>query len=138
MSAWEGATAVPNFEEWTMRGVRSGVGPAIAIQKGGILSVNREALDALGGAERVVLLFDREARLLGLRPATADEGHSYAVRQQGDTQSWLISGKSFLRAYDVPTDHARRYAATMQDGILVADLKAEATVPRKPRAKAVR
>jgi hypothetical protein len=136
---------VPNFEEWTMRGTRSGNEPAVTVQAGGIFAVNREAHEALsaslddgGPAEAVVLLFDRDERVMGLRAVSPDVAHSYRLRPQSNSPSYLVSGRAFARNYQIPTDRARRYPAVMQDGVLTIDLKADPVVPRKPRAKAGR
>ena len=102
--------------------------PAITIQKRGTLSLNHAAYDALDSPEAVELLYDRDEHLIGLRKVDPSTHHAYVVRPLGRGGSnWLISGRSFTGYYGIPTETARRWAARMDDAMLVVDLKESGT-----------
>ncbi|MFN8664883.1 MAG: hypothetical protein U0075_23600 [Thermomicrobiales bacterium] len=68
------------------------------------------------------MLFDREARVMGLRAAPHSSAHAYRVRQQSHGSGVVVSGRAFTRHYAILTDRARRHAAVMDDGVLIVEL----------------
>lgn len=108
--------------------------PAVTIQKGGSISLNRAAYDALDSPEAAELLFDPDERQVGIRKADPSAAHAMPVRPLGERgSSWIISGRSFVLYYGVPVDTARRWLARMVDGMLVIDLKESGTDVTGPR-----
>src|SRR5689334_25372370 len=102
--------------------------PAITIQKRGALSLNVAAFEALDSPSYVVLLYDREKKWIGIRSASADTPHAYAVRGVGNNQAThVVSGKAFLSYYGIPRDVARRWLARRRGNLLVIDLKQPGT-----------
>ena len=101
---------------------------SVTIQKRGAISLNIAAFEALDSPEQVELLYDREERLIGIRPATADTPHAYAVRGVGNKGATrVVSGKAFLSYYGIPRGVARRWTAEKRDNMLVVDLKEPGT-----------
>ncbi len=122
-----------NFEPFTGRAAPVVTEPAVTVQAKGTLSVNRAAAEALGYPQRVELLFDRGARVIGLRPADASVRHSYPLRKQQKSSSYVLAATAFTQAYGIPTDRARRFSAVLEDGILVIDLNGPSIDVSAPR-----
>ena len=124
-----------NFEAFTGRSAPVATQPTMTIQQKGTFGLNRAAVEALGKAERVELLFDRGARVIGLRPVDESVPHGYPVRRQNASHSYVVAATAFCQTYGIPTDRARRYTASTEDGILVVDLNTEATEVRSNRER---
>jgi hypothetical protein len=45
-----------------------------------------------------------------------------------DSGTFMVSGTAFFKHYKIDTSEARRYAATINDGVLCLDLSQEGTV----------
>lgn len=101
--------------------------PTVGIQANkGNLSLNREAFEALGSPEAVEILYDPEEQLIGLKP-TQPNARNYALHKQGVSNTWLVPGKALAQAMELDTSIARRYDVTIEDGVLVIDLKHDGT-----------
>ena len=111
------------FETFTRRAAPVVREPVVALQRRGVLSLNRAAYELLGEPAAVELLFDRAGRRIGLRPVVGDAPHAYRVRKQPGSATYLIGAKAFLQFYGIPHDQARRWGAALLDGVLVADLE---------------
>lgn len=96
--------------------------PSVTIQKKGIFSINRAAHNLIGAPETVELLFDREAKIIAMKPS--DEAHAYPIRAQtsSGTGQVIMSASAFTQYYDVDTQVSRRYKPYEQDGMLCIDL----------------
>jgi hypothetical protein len=103
--------------------------PYVTLQKKGIMSINKAAYLALGSPEAIELLYDREAKIIGLRPVEPSVEHAYPIRNAGDTSAnaFLLSGTAFTHYYEIPTPTSVRYPATIEEGMLRIDLKLEGT-----------
>ncbi len=111
--------------------------PLITIQKKGIFSLNQIAYEALGKPEAVELLYDRDARIIGLRKVDASVQHAYRVRPFGSGATWLVSGTAFTKYYEIDLSVPIRYTARKERDMLVIDLKdagIKVTSARKPRS----
>jgi hypothetical protein len=116
------------FETFEKNRMPSKGRPAVTIQKRGSISLNTAAYEAIGEPSFVVLLYDREERLIGIRESDANTPHAYNVRGTGKNQATrVVSGKAFLSYYDIPRGVARRWFAEERDGMLVIDLKQPGT-----------
>jgi hypothetical protein len=94
----------------------------VTIQSRGNLGLNVAAYEALGEPESVALLFNRAKRIIGLRAVDTHAPEAYPVARQGNANSWTVSGRAFLKAYDIPVGEARRYRAEPAGDILTIDL----------------
>jgi hypothetical protein len=103
------------------------------IRKGGTsLALNREAWEALGEPDRVVLLYDRRRKAVGVRPAPPEDPDAYAVgRPRG---AFVVSARAFVRHYGITAEAARRYDAAVEDGVLVARVGRESDPTESPLA----
>lgn len=110
------------FETFKRQRLKPGAQPFVTIQKKGVLSLNRAAYAALDEPEAVELLYDREARMIGIRKAESALEHAYVVRSFGKGGTWLVSGTAFTNYYDIDTSVPTRRTARIEDGVLMVDL----------------
>lgn len=136
--AKDGGRLVANFEVFDRRSRPVSHQATVTIQKRGNFSLNKAAFQALGEPEAVELLFDRSERLIGMRPSEVRNRHAYPVRKQQNAQSYLVAGNAFNQYYQIETGVTRRWDASIQDGILVIDLKQESQVVESNRGKNMR
>jgi hypothetical protein len=125
---------MPNWSEFTRTATPIGAKPYVTIQRKGTLSLNRAAFEALGKPEAVKLLYDRNERMIGFRPADTEEVGAYPVRPQASS-NWLVAGTAFSSFLRLDTSTAKRYEAEAIDGVLAVDLKREGIAVTSPRAK---
>jgi hypothetical protein len=122
---------MPNWEVFTKKMAPLGAKPSVTVQRKGILSFNQAAYDAMGSPKAVELLYDREARIIGIR-AAADPQADHAYTPRGavnkDNGPYLVSGTAFVHHYGIDVTSSRRYHATVEDGVLCIDLKSGGTV----------
>ena len=114
--------------------------PTVTIQKRGTISLTASAFVLLGKPEAVELLYDSDEQIVGIRPVDRNVEHAYPLRGMGskkDDTTYMLSGMAFTKYYGIDTSVARRYAATLEDGILCIDLKTEGTVVIGHRSKRV-
>lgn len=121
---------MPDFEVFTRRMVPMTKQPSVTIQKRGLISLNRSAQVALGEPEAIELLYDREQKIVGIRPVDPKEPHAYPLRAQGGKTdgTYLIAGTAFTKYYGISTEISRRFVAEMQDGVLCIDLNKDSTI----------
>lgn len=107
----------------------------VTLQRRGTFGLNAAARAAIGEPEAVELLYDPDKRLIGFRPVDARLPHAYALRKQGGSNAWLVAGQAFTKRFGIATDTAMRYETTIDDGVLVVDLKTAGTDATGPRLK---
>ena len=120
---------MPNFEVFKKRMVPYAKQPYVTLQKRGILSFNKSAYAALGSPEAVELLYDRDSRVIGVRPIDARAEHAYPIRSAltKSGSSYLVSGTAFVQYYGIPAETSIRYAAFKDGDVLCMDLNGEGT-----------
>ena len=123
---------MPNFETFTKRMAPLARAPYVTIQRRGTVSLNKAAHLALGEAEAVELLYDKQARIVGLRGVPLSSPHAYALRGAGGKEdgatTFLFSGTAFVKFYGIDTSESRRWEAELVDDILCVSLDSEATL----------
>jgi hypothetical protein len=99
--------------------------PTVTIQKGGVISINGAAYRALREPRFVELYYERSKRLVGIANADPDSKAAYKVRPlKNSASTWLISGTSFMKYYDIDTSIGRRWLGQIDpSGMLVFDLR---------------
>ena len=131
---------MPEFETFNRRSAIATKEPMVTIQKGGIISLNAAAFEALGGQVGVVdempvhLLFDSTEQIIGIRKAEVGP-NTYIVRKQPNSRSYLVTGKAFTRHYGIDTRQARRYKAQIFGNVLGVDLKSDHVEVGRKRAQ---
>lgn len=111
------------FEEFDRTKAAYGRKPNVTIQPRGLISINQSAYRKMGEPEYVVLMFDREERLVGIK-GTSDTEKGYRVRVATRPGSpAVISGSAFLNYYDLNLDETRKWTPTFDGGVLILDFK---------------
>ncbi len=113
-----------NFETFDKRSGRYAKAPEVTIQSKGAVSLNAAAARLLGDADAVEMLYDKEQQVVGIRPVPSQTAHAYpmrAVGPQGGT--FVIACKAFFAYYGVPLGQPVRREVTMDNGVLILDLK---------------
>jgi hypothetical protein len=131
---------MPNFETFSRRMVPLKAEPHVTIQRRGAISLNRSSFAAIGSPDAVELLYDRDKRIVGLRPVPAQADNAYHVRPSSAAPSGplVISAMAFTKFYDIDTSITRRFDAYLDDGVLCVDLTQDGTpVGGNRRAKPV-
>lgn len=126
------------FEVFDKRQSPLAKAPTITIQRRGLMSMNRAAFNLIGAPSTVELLYDRDAHVVGIRPASEDVPHAYSVRFQGDKETGpvVIAGTAFCQFYDIDTETSRRWTPSVSGGILCIDLTQPGTTVVGNRALA--
>lgn len=110
------------FETFT-RQRRTGRQPFVTIQKKGVISLNGAAFEALDSPDAVELLYDTEARLVGLRKVDSSVPHAYQVRAPVENHAtYLISGAAFMSYYEIDNSRSVRRPARLDGDLLIVDL----------------
>ena len=100
--------------------------PVVTLQASGGMSFNELAFEELSRPSHVILSYDKDDKLVGLEPSSGNERYSFPVKEWGTTaenRNWAISVRSFYKYYGLDTEVTRRFRTTMQEGILIIDLK---------------
>lgn len=123
------------FEVFDKRMAPLAKAPSVTIQKRGIFSINKTAHKLIGESDTVELLFDKDAKIIALRPS--NEPHAYAIRPQSarETGQVILSATAFTQYYDIDTRVSRRYKPYAEDGMLLIDLNGPSIEVRGNRSK---
>ncbi|WP_144721717.1 hypothetical protein [Agrococcus jejuensis] len=124
------------FEVFDKRMAPLAKAPSITIQKKGIFSINRAAHKLIGEPETVELLFDKDAKIIAMKPSS--ESHAYNIRPQASSSEngqMILSASAFTQFYDVDTEVSRRYKPYEQDGMLCIDLRGPSVAVKGNRTK---
>lgn len=105
--------------------------PSVTIQKKGLVSLNRAAMELLHNPEAVQFLWDRDRRVMGIQAVSIESSNAYPVRSQvppgrranAHGGASLIAGTLFTRSIELDTSQARRWLPRMEGDILCVDLK---------------
>jgi hypothetical protein len=129
---------MPNFETFRRPTPPASAEPTITIGVRGILHLNKAAVEALGGCRSVELLCDRQAQIIGLRPAQS--ANAFALNRTRDGGGANIQASRFLEQFGVGPDlqisGAMRYPAFLDGDVLCADVSAPGTSTTSNRASA--
>lgn len=99
--------------------------PSVTIQRRGLISLNRAAYALIDNPEAVVLLWDQERRVIGLKPAPIEDQNAYPARPQtpkSDKGPVMVAGSLFTQYYKIDTAESYRWVPTVVDGILCIDI----------------
>jgi hypothetical protein len=121
---------MPNFETFERKNARVSKYPTLTITVRGTLNLNGPAHALLGKPEAAVLLYARDDRVIGLRPAGRDEQNAYLVRPLGKAgTSWTVVAREFTAWTGADLSAARRYPVEAgPDGICFVRLNGPAKV----------
>jgi hypothetical protein len=111
------------FELFDSTGQRHGApqtnsAPFVTVTNSANLLVNRWATDELGNPPRVLLYFDRERRMAGMRGVEAAP-HSYRATPRANGRQFTVGCVGFVREFKIADG---RFPAAMEDGMLVFEV----------------
>jgi hypothetical protein len=89
----------------------------------------------MGKPEAAVLLYDAQTRAVALRPVTLEVRHSYPIRKQQNSQSYLLGARAFCVAYGIETGNTIAFEPILEDGLVVFELDKGVVITRSPRTK---
>lgn len=118
----------PHFKEFPYRTKRGGE-PAITFQSRGSATANPAAVRALGEPDEIMLLYDEEQKIIGIRAVKTGTKGAYPLRplssKDSATRSFAVRG--LLSYYGIDfAGEARRYRAhVLDEHTLAVDLKEE-------------
>ena len=91
--------------------------PHISILKTGSFSINRACMDAfLKDVTYTQLLFDHDARRIGLKPVAPDSGNSFKI-SRSKSGSGSIAARLFLSHYGVEYSTTQRLKAEWDESM---------------------
>ncbi|CEG87485.1 Putative uncharacterized protein [Propionibacterium freudenreichii] len=112
------------FEVFDKRNAPLKKAPSLTIQRRGIIAMNSAAHAMLGNAEIVDLLFDKERRVMAIRP-TKMSPHAYALRLNKRSGQALLSAAAFVKFYNIDTTVSRRYEPFKEADMLCVGVDGE-------------
>ncbi len=123
------------FEVFDKRMTPLAKAPSVTIQKRGIFSINRAAHRLIGEPETVELLYDRDSRIIAMRPSS--ELHAYTIRPQTSKEAGqvILSATAFTQYFDIDTSVSRRYTPYEEEGMLCINLAGPSIEIRGNRTK---
>ncbi len=98
------------------RPTRPAGGPSVTVTDNRLLLVNRAATEAVGDPARVLLFFDRDRRLAGIRKADDGDPRSYSATPRSNGKQVSVAASRFVRHHEIADG---KYPAEMEDGMLV-------------------
>ncbi|WP_422114642.1 hypothetical protein [Brachybacterium sp. UNK5269] len=108
--------------------------PSVTVQKRGIISISGAAHAFIDRAMVVELMFDRERKVMALRPAEPS-AQSYELRKPSPSGQTLLSATAFTQAYNIDTTVSRRFEPFVEDGMLCIAVEGPSTIVRSNRTK---
>jgi len=122
------------FEVFDKRAAVASKHPYVTIQRRGPFSFNKAAYQLMGSPEAVEILYDRDTERIAFLPVSGESPRAFPMRAQGKNEAThMVSGQAFAKHYELDTSVARRYAVTMEDDMLVLDLRGDSTDATGPR-----
>lgn len=115
------------FEVFDKRKSALGKAPSATLQRKGLLSLNAPAHQLINSAESVELLYDREKRIIALKPST--EAHAYAFRVANkNTGQVVVSLTAFTEHYGIDTSTSQKLNPRKEGDMLLLDLDEGVTI----------
>lgn len=99
--------------------------PSITIQKRGLFSLNRAAYALLKDPEAVVLMWDAERQMVGIKAADIADPNAYPARPQSAKTGKgpvMVAGTMFTQYYKIDTTESARWVPSMDGDVLCIDL----------------
>ena len=100
----------------------------------GEIIINRHAFEAMGRPEYAVMLFEPETNSVGVRAMEARVPNAFELQPKGNCDNRLIRAKSFCTDHEINFGcTVRFYAAEIENGVLLLELKKTVKATRKKR-----
>lgn len=122
------------FEVFDKRKAPMKGAPSVTVQRRGIVSINGPAHKMIETARVVELLFDRDRRVMALRPAEPSPT-TYELREPTKSGQTILSAIAFMDTYGIDTSVSRRYEPFCEDGMLCIDFTGPSSEVHGNRSK---
>lgn len=94
----------------------------VTLGRKGELMIGAVATRQLGEPDAVVLLFDPETRVMGVRPAHVRAENAYPMKEKKKGEHRLVRAIRFCKHYGIGVDRTARFRiASIENGVLVLD-----------------
>jgi hypothetical protein len=111
--------------------------PAVTVQKGGLIALNRAAYALIGDPEAVELLWDADRKVIGLRPSELTNPNAYPARPQSANSTKgpvMVAGRKYTQFIGMDTSRALRWIPTIEGEILCIDISKPGQVASSNRS----
>ncbi len=106
-----------NFEVYDRRSAPLAKTPQVTFQRGGAISFNASAYNAMGSPTSLELLYDRDRQVVAFRSVGPDEPHAYPMRPVGaSAKTYIVNGRSFFAYYSIDISVPYRYVPQIIEG----------------------
>ena len=122
---WEEFTHKSNYRAEMVR---------VSLNGRGQFMLNQKAAAELGNPEAVVLYFDRNSRLIGMKGSPGEVEHAYDLKPQSSSQNYQIKASSFCTYYNIHVGDTIVFNdVRIEDGMIVMSLDNASEVVRRAR-----
>lgn len=113
-----------NFETFEKRRSPPAIDPFVTMLKTGVISMNVVAYESLGRPAYLEFLYDKEAKIVGLKPLYKESEFSYPVRELKSASggTFSVSAKAFMLYYGMSMASSIRRRPFLDGQILCVDL----------------
>lgn len=125
---------VPNFETFRRTSARP-EGPSVTLTQRGQLNLSAAAVTLLGTPDHVRLLWDRQARILGIQPASEGDADALRLSVSRGIGTRTVAAKAFADWAGIPLGAAEQWQAYLEGGVLCADLSQRGRAVSSNRAR---
>jgi len=118
-----------NFELFEKRRTPPASEPSVTMLKTGVISMNVVAYETLGRPNFLEFLYDKEAKIVGLKPHDKETEYSYPVRELKSASggTFSVSAKAFMIYYGMPMTSSIRRRPFLDGAVLCVDLNEPGT-----------
>jgi Holliday junction resolvase-like predicted endonuclease len=97
----------------------------VTLSRKGEIMLGARAMERLGEADWVVLMFDRMNSLIGVRPSNKHAKNAYPTVHKMKGRHRIVRANKFCRHYGIQFERTRAFVSAKVDeqGVLVLDLK---------------
>jgi hypothetical protein len=106
------------YQRETNRGPANPV-PTVRVQANNIMFINAAAAQLIGDPDRVLLLFDPDARVVGIQGTTEDDPNGFVVTRKSK-QGGTVGVQRFCEAHRIRRGES--YEAWLQEGLLMFEV----------------
>jgi hypothetical protein len=96
--------------------------PRLGIQKRGIGTLNKPAMDALGDPEVIAIGYAPSVHAIAIKAAEPGDRGATAVRKTGNSSTHLFSLMAFLATHGIRYGQAREYTGSLEGDFLLFKL----------------
>lgn len=106
----------------------------VSMSPSGTMLLSRNAYEAMQRPTHVVMLWDAETDTIGIRPVPPSTVNAFQLYDSGRSGACRFHAMRFMVKYDIKLDYTVRFpTATMEDGVLLLELKYRVRSPRAIR-----